>query len=233
MKAPIGERSERTYQIHTLPVRDDEDTILIGMAVAQDVTDQRYAEEIIRWQAHHDVLTRLPNRALLRDRLDRVLAMSERSGEIVALLFLDLNGFKQVNDTLGHAVGDRLLETLAARLTGCLRAADTVARMGGDEFVVLLPSLQAAVDAAGVANKVMETLAVPIALDDVQLSVTVSVGISVFPFDGRDSASLLESADAAMYRAKAGHHAGRGGHPEMGAGGSTVVQAADGSWSAS
>ncbi len=199
------EGGERIYQVHTLPVMDDQGNIPTGMVVAQDVTERRQAEQAIRWQAYHDALTCLPNRALLRDRLEQVLAMSERSGEIAALLFLDLDGFKHVNDTLGHAAGDRLLQSIAVRLTGCLRAQDTVARQGGDEFVVLLPGLRAAEDTAEVAEKIRAALAVPVLIDDQWMFITASVGISVFPFDGLDAASLMESADTAMYRTKRDH----------------------------
>lgn len=203
---PVGmppmEEGKRTYQVHTLPVRDEQGSVLTGMAVAQDVTEQRQAEEAIRWQAHHDALTGLPNRALLRDRLDQVLAMAERSGEIAGLLFLDLDGFKRVNDTRGHAAGDCLLQCVAARLTDCLRAQDTVARLGGDEFVVLLPGLHAAGDAAAIAGKVAAALAAPVTVEGHALSVTASVGISLFPSDGRDADTLLKNADSAMYRSK-------------------------------
>jgi len=204
---PPREEGKRTYQVHTLPVRDERGSVLIGMAVAQDVTEQRQAEETIRWQAHHDALTGLANRALLRDRLDQVLAMAERSGELAALLFLDLDHFKRVNDTLGHAAGDRLLQHVSARLTDCLQAEDTVARLGGDEFVVLLPSLQAVGDATEVAKKIRAVLAEPITIDDHEMAVTASIGISLFPNDEREAASLMKHADAAMYRSKEGHSA--------------------------
>ena len=209
---PFQEMQERVYQVHALPAKDDQGNILSGMAVAQDITEQRRADETIRRQAYHDPLTGLPNRALLRDRLDQVLAISERSGELAALLFLDLDHFKQVNDTWGHVVGDRLLETVAARLTGCLRAEDTVARLGGDEFVVLLPSLQAAGGAAEVAQKIVMTLGAPMriaGMENHELSVTASVGISIFPSDGCDADSLMKKADAAMYQAKKN----QSGHP--------------------
>ncbi len=196
------DRPERTYQVHALPVRDDAGNIRAGMAMAQDVTERRRAEDVIRWRAYHDVLTGLPNRALLRDRLDRVLAMAERSGELAALLFLDLDRFKHVNDTLGHVAGDRLLVAVAVRLTGCLRAEDTVARLGGDEFVVLLPSLRAAGDAADVARKILAVLSAPLLVEGHEMSVTASVGMSLFPLDGHDAATLMETADAAMYRSK-------------------------------
>lgn len=151
---------------------------------------------------------RVYHRVLLRDRLDHVLAMSKRWDGIAALLFLDLDRFKQVNDTLAHDMGDPLLQHVAARLTGCLRAEDTVARMGGDEFVVLLPSLQAAGDAAGVAQKIAALLAAPILIEGHEMSVTASIGIGNFPFDGRDAASLMKRADAAMHQSKKGRPSG-------------------------
>jgi len=208
-RLPSSERvysAERVYQVHALPVRGEAGTILAGMAVAQDVTERRRADELVRWRAHHDALTGLPNLALLRDRLDRVLTMAARSGELAAVLFIDLDGFKRVNDTLGHATGDRLLQHVAGRLGGCLRAVDTVARVGGDEFVVLLPGLQVAGDAAGVARKIADSLCAPARIEERELSVTASIGVSLFPRDGRDAGSLLKHADAAMYACK-DHHA--------------------------
>lgn len=202
IKRTSQEGTERTYQVHVLPVRDDVGTILAGMAMAQDITEQRQAEDVIRWQAHHDALTGLPNRAVLRDRLEQVLEISKRSGEFAGLLFLDLDGFKHINDTLGHAVGDRLLQAVALRLTDCLRAEDTVARMGGDEFVVLLPSLQAPQDAANVAQEIVALLAAPILIGSHEGCVTASVGVSFFPFDGGDAETLMRNADAAMYKSK-------------------------------
>ena len=219
VETPQGNR-ERVYQVQTLPVRDNQGHILAGMAVAQDVTEQRLAEEAVRWQARHDVLTGLPNRALLHDRLEQVLTIAERSGELVALLFLDLDRFKHVNDTWGHAAGDQLLKAVAARLTGRLRAEDTAARLGGDEFIVVLPGLQVAGDTARVAQEVAALFAAPIMIDDHELFVTASVGISLFPFDGHDAASLMKHADAAMYQSKENrrsarnHHAGLSLMPE-------------------
>ena len=218
---PAGANSkgngERVYQLHTVPVMDDRGNIVAGMAVAQDVTERRQAEEAIRWQAHHDALTGLPNRVLLRDRLDQVLAMSKRSDGIAALLFLDLDHFKQVNDTLGHDVGDRLLQHVAACLTGCLRAEDTAARIGGDEFVVILPGLQSAGDAATVVQKIAARLAATVHIDGHEMSVNVSVGISLFPIDGRDAATLMKRADAAMYQSKQDHYTGLRPYVDLGA----------------
>lgn len=193
---------ERIYQMQTLPIWAEQGNVLTGMVVAQDVTEQRQLEESIRRQAHHDSLTGLPNRALLRDRLDQALAMAQRSGEFVAVLFLDMDRFKFINDTWGHDAGDRVLEAVAMRLTDCLRVEDTVARVGGDEFVVLLPSLQVAEYAAGVAEKIMSAVSAPLMIKGHEMSVIASVGISLFPTDGQDAHALLNKADTAMYKVK-------------------------------
>src|SRR3569833_3951613 len=154
------------------------------------------------WQAYHDSLTRLPNRALFEDRLGQLLAMSRRQNSRVAVLFIDLDRFKHINDTLGLGAGDRLLKVVADRLTTCLRAEDTIARMGGDEFTILLPGIEHPEDAAKVAQKLLDAIAVPIQIDDQELFVGGSIGISLFPEDGQDTQALLKHADVAMYRAK-------------------------------
>ncbi len=161
--------------------------------------------------AHYDSLTGLPNRKLFMDRLAVHLAQSERQGLCLALLFLDLDNFKNVNDTLGHDAGDELLKTVAARLQGCLRASDTVACLAGDEFTVILPGLQVNQPhlAGRVAEKILHCLEKPIALGDAQADVTPSIGISLYPADGQHPQALLKNADAAMYEAK---RAGRNGY---------------------
>ena len=171
----------------------------------RDITHRKKAEETIRHQAHHDALTGLPNRALFTDRLDQALAHARRAEQNVAVLFLDLDRFKIVNDTLGHASGDRLLIQVACRLRDCLRAEDTLARMGGDEFTVILPGVPASTGgeaAVQVAENLLAALAAPILLDGHELRVTVSIGISLFPHDGENAETLLKHADVAMYRAK-------------------------------
>jgi len=167
-----------------------------------DITEQRRVEEQVRHMAHHDALTQLPNRALLQDRVGQAIAKARRSGEVLALLFIDLDRFKTINDSLGHAVGDRLLQAVAARLLGCTRAADTVARIGGDEFVVLLGDLGRAETARHVAQKVLDELSAPLALGAYNLQVTPSIGIAAFPEDGEDVDTLMRNADTAMYHAK-------------------------------
>ena len=167
-----------------------------------DITDHKLAAERISFQAYHDALTGLPNRALLVDRIGQALAGARRRSHGAAILYLDLDQFKRVNDTLGHAAGDALLRDVAARLSGCLREDDTVARLGGDEFVVLLPEVQEAAGATLVAEKLLETVARPCLIEGHELHVTTSIGIALYPEDGADAATLLREADAALYRAK-------------------------------
>ncbi|HKB81087.1 MAG TPA: EAL domain-containing protein, partial [Thermoanaerobaculia bacterium] len=167
-----------------------------------DITERKSAQERVEYQAYHDVLTGLPNRLLFRDRIGVALAHARRSRRAVAVMFLDLDQFKLVNDTLGHTVGDGLLQAAADRLVSCVRAEDTVARMGGDEFTVLLSDIADARAAAVVAQKVLESMSEPIDVDGHELFITTSIGIAVFPDDGIDAETLLKDADRAMYRAK-------------------------------
>jgi diguanylate cyclase (GGDEF)-like protein/PAS domain S-box-containing protein len=167
-----------------------------------DITARKVAEEQIEFQAYHDSLTTLPNRLLFRDRITVALAHARRTGRHAAVMFLDLDQFKLVNDTLGHTVGDRLLQATAARLINCVRAEDTVARMGGDEFTILLADIGDGRDAAVVAQKVLESISKVVTVDEHELVVTTSIGIAVFPGDGPDAEALLRNADRAMYRAK-------------------------------
>jgi diguanylate cyclase len=168
----------------------------------QDVTAAREAEAHIQYLAHYDALTGLPNRTLWNNRTRIALSTAQRHGDILAILFLDLDQFKTVNDSLGHPIGDRLLATVAERLQTCLREEDLLARLGGDEFVVLLPRLARADDAATVARKLLASLAETIAIDEHELSASVSIGIALFPDDGSDLDTLLKHADIAMYGAK-------------------------------
>ncbi len=160
------------------------------------------AAERMSYQAYHDALTGLPNRALLNDRLIVALAHALREKRKLALMFLDLDRFKVINDSLGHAVGDILLRKVAARLLRCVRQEDTVARLGGDEFMILLASIQRASDAGHVAQKIIDSLAVPIECHSHELHVTTSIGISIYPDDGGESGVLMRNADTSMYRAK-------------------------------
>jgi diguanylate cyclase (GGDEF)-like protein/PAS domain S-box-containing protein len=169
---------------------------------SRDITRRKAAERRIQFLAHHDVLTDLPNRALMYDRLEVALAQAHRHGHGVAALFIDLDRVKVVNDTLGHAAGDRLLQEVATRLCRCTREGDTVARLGGDEFMVVLPNLGDPQGAAAVAEKVLESLARPMPLDGQEIFISASIGISLFPADAKDAEDLLRNADAAMYSAK-------------------------------
>ncbi len=168
-----------------------------------EVGERRQAEERARHLANHDVLTGLPNRRLLKDRLGQALALAHRHHKSVAVMFVDLDRFKTINDTLGHEVGDKLLVAVADRLKRVLREGDTVARVGGDEFVVVLPELGKDRDAAVVARKILDLLAEPFPVESHELSVTPSIGIAVAPGDGDDPERLLRHSDAAMYEAKA------------------------------
>lgn len=172
------------------------------VGVFSDITRIKESEDQLRHLAHHDPLTNLPNRLLFRDRLGHALARADRQDHDVAILFLDLEGFKHVNDSLGHTIGDGLLGAVAKRLEGNLRAEDTIGRLGGDEFAILLEDLSGKEDAARVADKLNEAMAAPFVLDQVELGVGASIGISLYPDDGRDVEALLKNADAAMYRAK-------------------------------
>jgi diguanylate cyclase (GGDEF)-like protein/PAS domain S-box-containing protein len=183
-----------------LPGRDGEE-LVEGTLI--DITDRKQFEQRIEFHAYHDPLTGLPNRTSLKERLETLLAQARRSGRALGVLFLDLDQFKEVNDTLGHSVGDRLLQQVAARLRECVREEDMVSRVGGDEFVLLLPHVTQAA-ATRIAAKILERMGEPIALDGHELYVTTSVGIAVFPDDGGDADSLLKNADSAMYRAKEG-----------------------------
>jgi len=170
--------------------------------VYSDVTERKQREEEARDLAHHDALTGLPNRRLLDDRIAQAFAAARRSRERVALMLLDLDRFKPINDTYGHEAGDAVLKTVAARLKGCVRESDTVARVGGDEFVVMLP-MRAAQDAVRVADKILAALAEPIRVAGHEVRIGVSIGISAFPEDSVDKDDLLKYADRAMYHVKA------------------------------
>jgi len=167
-----------------------------------DISDRKRAEEQIEFHAYHDVLTHLPNRKLFTDRLMQNLTRARRSGKPLAVMFIDLDRFKGVNDTLGHTAGDELLLEMAARLAGCVRSEDTVARLGGDEFAIVLSELRLPEDAGRVAEKIISAAQHPIVIGGVPIEISASIGIALYPEDGSDPETLLRNADSAMYRAK-------------------------------
>ena len=170
---------------------------------ARDVTERKEAEAFINFQAYHDLLTRLPNRALFKDRLELAITHARRARQQLAVMFLDLDRFKVINDTLGHAMGDRLLQAVTHRLEGCLRKGDTLSRFGGDEFTLLLPSVHGNEDASQIARKLIKTLKAPFLLGEHEVFVGVSIGISIFPEAGDTMEQLIQNADIAMYNVKA------------------------------
>ena len=170
--------------------------------VARDISERKRAEEIINFQLYHDLLTQLPNRALLRDRLGLAISQAKRSGTQLALMYLDMDRFKVINDSLGHVAGDQLLQTVANRLRNCLRDSDTLARVGGDEFNLLVPEVSGRVDAIRLVEKVIANLKDPIFIDGVEVFVSFSIGIALFPDDGESMDSLIKHADIAMYHVK-------------------------------
>jgi len=168
-----------------------------------EIVERRQAEARVHHMAYHDSLTGLPNRALLADRLDRAMLAAQRSDRRLAVMFLDLDRFKTINDSLGHLTGDQLLKEVASRLCRAVRASDTVARLGGDEFVVLVPGIRSTDEVARVAEKIIEALAAPFPLEGRMLHITPSIGICIYPDDGTDVETLMRHADGAMYHAKA------------------------------
>jgi diguanylate cyclase (GGDEF)-like protein/PAS domain S-box-containing protein len=170
--------------------------------IAQDITERKIAEERVAFLAYYDGLTGLPNRALLQDRLLKALASARRNGDLVAVLFLDLDRFKIINDSLGHSAGDALLRDVANRLNECAREQDTIARVGGDEFIIVVTQVASATNAAAVAERIVSSMCEEFVIQERSLNVRCSVGISLFPEHGTDSETLIKNADAAMYNAK-------------------------------
>ena len=184
------------------PIQDGAGHVIGAVMVFHDVSAARALALRATHLAQHDFLTELPNRMLLNDRLTQAMAVARRRGHHVAVLFVDLDQFKRVNDTLGHQTGDALLQSVAQRLVACVRGSDTVSRVGGDEFVVLLSEVHDRESAAATSRKIMAALAAPHHILHHQLQVTGSVGIGLYPDDGADPETLIRRADAAMYRVK-------------------------------
>ncbi len=175
---------------HGRPFFDLHGTFAGYIGSCYDIQQIKVAEERMEFLANHDSLTRLPNRTLLHDRIEQALASARREGRQVAVLFIDLDRFKAINDSLGHAAGDQLLRAFADRLRNCVRDADTVSRLGGDEFIVVIPELREASDAVPVAQKILETMATDFSIEDYNIRITPSIGISAFPHDGMDAQTL-------------------------------------------
>jgi len=194
----------RYLEIKLLPHIGDQGKVLGCFAVTTDITEHKLTEERIQRVAHHDSLTGLPNRLLFHDRLDQAMSLAKRGSRQFALLYLDLDRFKPVNDSLGHAAGDELLQAVAARIRHQVRESDTVARVGGDEFTVILPDITKREEAETVARKIIAAVATPFQLGGRQRSVAIgiSIGIAVYPADARDADALVTAADTAMYNAK-------------------------------
>jgi diguanylate cyclase (GGDEF)-like protein/PAS domain S-box-containing protein len=193
---------ETAIEDSAAPIHDRLGRVTGAVMVFHDVSTARALTLKLAYIAQHDPLTGLPNRALLSDRLDQAISQARRHDTALAMLYLDLDRFKHINDSLGHLVGDQLLQTVALRLTECVRATDTVCRLGGDEFVILLSEVAHTQDAAGIADKILQSLRQPQLLGDQELQVTASIGIVVHPGDGTAAEALLQNADSAMYEAK-------------------------------
>ena len=184
------------------PIHNREGQGIGTVIVFRDVSAARTAASMIAHAAQHDVLTGLPNRLLLNDRIDQAIILAQASAMQMAVLFLDLDGFKYINDSLGHSIGDKLLQSIAIRLVNCVRNTDTVSRQGGDEFVVLLSEVKQPHAAAAIAAKILKEIALPHSIDRHELHVTASIGVSAYPEDGTNAETLIKNADTAMYQAK-------------------------------
>ncbi|MDA8383347.1 MAG: diguanylate cyclase [Betaproteobacteria bacterium] len=213
-ETPDGEARHVTVELNTMGIYENiaggESQMFLGTyGVLKDVRERKKAEAIIRYQAYHDLLTGLPNRALFKDRLNLAIAQAKRNGHMLAIMFLDLDRFKVVNDTLGHFAGDELLRGVATRLRQCLRESDTLARLGGDEFIALLPQVASRADVVATADKVLDALGASFMIDGHEVFASSSIGIAVYPDDGATLDALIKNADIAMYQAKG---SGRNNH---------------------
>lgn len=170
--------------------------------IMRDITERKRYEEMIKYQAFYDSLTSLPNRLLLKERIDIEISHAKHTNQKLAVMYLDLDRFKLINDTLGHDIGDKLLKEISKRLKACIGIDDTVARLGGDEFVILLPGITEEENAGKIANKILEAIRQPLIIDEHKLYLTISIGVTIYPDDGEDDDTLLTNADVAMYRAK-------------------------------
>jgi len=184
------------------PIADKQGRVINDVAFKEDITRRKEAEKLVWEQANYDTLTELPNRHYFHDQLNQHVRAAKRYNRKFALMFLDLDGFKQVNDSLGHDVGDELLRQCAQRLKQHTRSSDIVSRLGGDEFTVIIPSYETNNDLMQVAQKVVEGIAVPYLIREHEVSISTSLGIAIYPFDANESSTLHNMADSAMYAAK-------------------------------
>ena len=194
----------KAINIHVLRHKDE--SVYRYVAQFSDITEQKQKDELIQWQANYDPLTSLPNRRLFHDRLNQAVKMAHRTKFPIALLFIDLDHFKEINDTMGHAIGDALLMEAAIRINGCVREADTVSRLGGDEFTVILPEIGDTAQAKRIAHKIVEEMARPFFFvnNENGYHISASVGVAIYPDDAGTTDALLRCADNAMYSAKSG-----------------------------
>jgi len=193
---------ETVVEDSAAPIHDWESNAIGAVIVFRSLTEARARALRMSHLAQYDFLTGLPNRMLLRDRLTQAVALAARYGRRLAMLFVDLDGFKDVNDSAGHAIGDRLLQSIAGRLLACVRSSDTVSRYGGDEFVILLSEIDHSRNLMPVAKKILAALTAPHNLTPHIFHITASIGVSIFPQDSPDGGTLIQSADAAMYWVK-------------------------------
>lgn len=195
-----GKGSQFEYLL--APVLNDDQNTEATVCIIRDITEQAIAQEKILHNAHHDLLTGLPNRRLFMDRLEQAVKHAARNSSPLAVIFMDLDGFKEVNDTLGHEAGDQVLKQVAERLTGCVRKDDTVARLGGDEFTVIVTGATQRKDVELVAQTIIDAIALPFSLEEKSVHISASIGITLFPEHAKSSKAMLEAADHAMYNAK-------------------------------
>ncbi len=201
-EAAAGAKAERRSHAEA-QLREANEHLVVATVNSETMTEAaEQATARMSYVAEHDFLTGLPNRSVLTARLTQAIALAQRHGKKVALMYLDVDHFKNINDSLGHAIGDQLLQSAANRLQACVRSSDTVSRQGGDEFLVLLAEVEQGQDAALTADMLIEAIAAPYLIGCHRLHVTLSIGISIFPEDGNDAETLVMNADTAMYHAK-------------------------------
>lgn len=198
----VSQQKKTPVEIKASVIHDENGAPTGLVILIHDITERRQHEEQLRVLAIHDSLTQLPNRILFFDRLNLALSQVRRHGHRLAILMLDLDHYKKINDTYGHSVGDLLLKEVGKRLQGAIRSSDTVARFGGDEFVLLLPEIHSPSDATQIAKRILEVISSPFEINGLPLFITVSIGIAIFPEDGDDRDSLITNADLALYAAK-------------------------------